>query len=76
MISDNFTYISKRPGEPDKSHANILKAKKILNWRPKVSFEKGIKELLDNINFWKDAPLWNKKKIEKATKVWFQYLRK
>ena len=76
MISDNFTYISKRPGEPDRSHANILKAKKILNWRPRISFKKGVKELLDNINFWKNAPLWDKEKIEKATKVWFQYLRK
>jgi UDP-glucose 4-epimerase len=76
MISDNFAYILKRPGEPDKSHANILKAKKLLHWSPRVSFENGVKELLTNINFWKDAPLWNKKKIEKATKVWFQYLRK
>ena len=29
---------------------------------------------MDNISYWKNAPLWNKKKIEKATKQWFRYL--
>ena len=50
MISNNFTYISKRQGEAYKSQANILKAKKILNWKPKISLKAGIIELLKNIN--------------------------
>ena len=74
MISNQFTYVPKRPGEPDKSHANINKAKKILNWKPKVTFEEGVKELLKNISFWKDAPLWDKKSITIATKKWFEHL--
>jgi UDP-glucose 4-epimerase len=37
-------------------------------------FEDGINEMLNNISDWKDAPLWNKKKIFKATKLWFKYL--
>ena len=53
IISNNFVYISKRQGEPHKSHANILKAKKILNWKPKVSLKAGILELLNNINLYK-----------------------
>tara|TARA_B100001250_G_C19795124_1_gene788359 strand:- start:1144 stop:2130 length:987 start_codon:yes stop_codon:yes gene_type:complete len=74
MISNKFTFVPKRPGEPDKSHANINKAKKILNWRPKITFENGVKELLKNIHFWKHAPLWDKKSITKATKKWFDQL--
>tara|TARA_Y100000816_G_C26100500_1_gene583091 strand:- start:284 stop:1270 length:987 start_codon:yes stop_codon:yes gene_type:complete len=74
MISNKYTFVPKRPGEPDKSHANINKAKKILDWSPKVTFENGVKELLKNIHFWKNAPLWDKKSITKATKKWFEQL--
>ena len=49
--------------------------KKLLKWSPKIKFEDGVKELLENIHYWKDAPLWDKKKIEKATKVWFDNLK-
>lgn len=75
LMSNKFSYVPKRPGEPDKSHANINLAKKILNWVPKVKFEEGVKELIKNINYWKDAPLWDKNKIKKATKIWFDNLK-
>ena len=64
----------KRPGEPFYSSANNKKIKEYLKWQPKVTFEKGIKELLKNINYWKVAPLWDKKSISKATKTWFKNL--
>ena len=67
--------IPKRPGEPRKTHANISKIKKDLNWKPKVSFEDGVSKILDNIDYWKNAPLWNKNKIKKTTKLWFKYLK-
>ena len=67
--------IPNRPGEPYKTHANIDKIKKILNWQPKITFNDGLNNLLLNINEWKSAPLWDKKKISKATKNWFKYLR-
>ena len=41
--------------------ADISKARRILNWRPKISIEEGISELIKNISYWKNAPLWNKK---------------
>ena len=66
--------IPKRPGEPNKTWANINKAKKILKWKPTITIEKGVEELLQNINYWKKAPIWNKKKIKIATKYWFKYL--
>ena len=67
--------VPKRPGEPNITHANINKIKKKLNWMPKISFEEGIKEVLENKYYWSKAPLWTKKKIQKATKNWFKYLR-
>ena len=66
--------LPKRPGEPDITWSNIKKAKKILNWSPTISIEDGVNELIDNINYWKKAPIWNKKNIQKATKDWFKYL--
>ncbi len=41
-------FISIRPGEPKDSLANISKLKKDINWKPKISIEKGIKNLLRN----------------------------
>ena len=68
-------FIPKRPGEPDKTFANIEKIKKYLKWKPKVNIDQGIKLLLKNIDDWKEAPVWTKKKIHIATKSWFMYLK-
>jgi len=32
--------------------------------------------MLDNIEYWRDAPLWEPKSIEVATQDWFKYLSK
>ena len=72
---DKKVYIPKRPGEPDRSKADIKKAKKLLKWKPKISVKDGVRELISNIDKWKNAPVWNKKSISKATKVWFKYLK-
>ena len=76
LIGGKKINIPKRPGEPDRSLANISKIKKDLKWRPKISIEVGVKRLLVNIKYWSDAPVWTPKKIEKATKVWFKLLTK
>jgi len=75
LLKSKITYMPKRPGEPFKTFANIIKVKKELNWKPRISFVDGIQELLKNINYWKNAPLWNKSKIVNATKEWFKYLK-
>ncbi len=67
--------IPKRPGEPSITHANISKITKDLKWKPKVSFEDGVSKILNNIEYWKNAPLWNKNNIKKTTKLWFKYLK-
>ena len=74
--AEKITYIPKRPGEPDKSLAGINKIKQELNWEPKIKIEEGIKQLLKNIDYWKNAPVWNPESISKATKDWFKYLKK
>tara|TARA_X000000950_G_scaffold283317_1_gene383883 strand:- start:250 stop:1230 length:981 start_codon:yes stop_codon:yes gene_type:complete len=67
-------HIPKRPGEPDRSQANIKKIKKILKWKPLISIDKGIYIMLKNINDWKKAPVWTPQAIKTKTKVWFDFL--
>ena len=74
LINHKFVYIPKRPGEPDKTWADIRKAKKYLKWQPKIRLDQGIKIILQNINLWKDAPIWTTTKIKNSTKNWFKYL--
>ena len=62
-------------GEPNITHADIKKAKKILKWRPKISLKEGVNKVVENIDYWKNAPLWTPKNISIATKNWFKYLK-
>ena len=74
LLDGDMVNIPKRPGEPDCTWADISKARKLLNWKPKVSLEEGVGIVLDNIDFWREAPLWTPKTIADATKNWFKYL--
>lgn len=76
LLQGPVTYIPKRPGEPDCTHADISKIEKILGWKSKISFEEGVSIILKHIEDWREAPVWTKKSIEEATKEWFQYLSK
>ena len=68
--------IPKRPGEPDVTYADISKIKRMLGWKPQVSFETGVGEILKHIDYWRKAPVWTPDSIEKATRDWFRYLGK
>ena len=76
LLSDKYEFIPKRPGEPDCTFADISKIKKDLKWCPKISLEEGVNIILENIEYWKDAPLWDSQSIAKETKDWFKYLGK
>jgi UDP-glucose 4-epimerase len=76
ILGGSYVKIPKRPGEPNYTWANINRIKRDLNWRPKIDFRKGVNEMLQDINHWKNAPLWNVKKIKVATKDWFKYMSK
>ncbi len=75
LIGGQKVYIPKRPGEPDRSLADIRKIKKDLRWKPTIQIEVGVKELLANIKFYKNAPVWTPKKIERITLNWFKLLK-
>ncbi len=75
LLKGKKVKIPKRPGEPEITFANINKIKNKLKWKPKIKIEKGIKLLLENLNYWKSAPVWTPKKIAIATKDWFKYLK-
>ena len=74
LLGGEKKYIPKRPGEPDCTYADISKIKNMLGWIPKVSFEDGVKIMLENIEQWRDAPVWDETSIEEATKDWFECL--
>ena len=75
IIGGKKIFIPKRPGEPQRSIANIKKIKNHLKWKPKISIKYGISMLMKNLDDWTNAPLWTPKKIKKATKLWFKYLK-
>ena len=66
--------IPKRPGEPDCTWADISKIRRELGWEPKVGFTDGVRVMLQNIEYWRDAPVWTKSQIAEATSDWFRYL--
>ena len=74
LIGGAIIYIPKRPGEPDCTWANIAKISKDTDWKPLINFEKGVHLMMEELDKWKNAPLWTPKKIEKATKNWFKFM--
>ncbi len=74
LLGGDVIPIPKRPGEPDCTWADIGKIQAELGWRPMVSFEEGVGRVLANIEYWRDAPLWDVASIEKATETWFAFL--
>jgi len=74
LLKGDVLHVPKRPGEPDRTHADIGKIQRHLGWRPKVSIEEGVGILLDNIEYWRQAPVWTPDSIEVATRDWFRYL--
>ena len=76
LIGGDVTYIPERPGEPVCTWANIEKISRHLNWKPLITFEHGVSKMIDYIDDWQDAPLWNPSSIEEATRNWFKFLAK
>jgi UDP-glucose 4-epimerase len=74
LLGGEKIHIPKRPGEPDCTWADIAKITAELNWKSKVSFEEGVAKIVADIDYWKNAPLWDPESIARATKTWFEYL--
>lgn len=76
LLGGPVVHIPKRPGEPDCTFANIEKIQRLLGWKPEVTFGVGVKRMLDSIQNWEDAPVWDANSIGQATSAWFRYLGK
>lgn len=74
LLEGDVIYIPKRPGEPDCTYADTTKIRELLGWQPSVSLEEGVGILLDNIEYWREAPVWTPDTIAEATRDWFAYL--
>lgn len=73
---ENIVYIPKRPGEPDCTWADTTRINTLLGWHPKVTLEEGVGHILENIDYWREAPVWTPETIKEATADWFKYLGK
>jgi UDP-glucose 4-epimerase len=66
--------LPKRPGEPDCTFADIGAIRRDLGWTPKVSFEEGVAKVVAEIDYWREAPLWDAQSIRDATRTWFEHM--
>ena len=74
LIGGPVVHIPRRPGEPDCTWADIAKITRDLGWRPRVPFEQGVRRMLEDIELWRNAPLWDPQSIAAATTTWFRFL--
>jgi UDP-glucose 4-epimerase len=74
LLGGPVEHLPKRPGEPDCTLADITKIRSALGWEPKVSFEEGVRNMLDHIEHWRSAPVWTPDAIAEATRDWFNFL--
>lgn len=75
LLGGPVVHIPKRPGEPDCTYADTSRIQDRLGWRPGVSFDEGVGVMLEHIEDWREAPVWDQASIADATRAWFQYLK-
>ncbi len=76
LLGGDKTHIPKRPGEPDCTFADVRKIERLLGWQAKVPLEAGVHRMLERLDDWRDAPVWNAATIAQATESWFRHLGK
>ena len=74
LLGGDVVHIPKRPGEPDVTFADVAKIARLLNWRAATSLEDGVARMLERIDDWRDAPVWEPASIAQATSSWFAHL--
>jgi UDP-glucose 4-epimerase len=74
LLGGDVVRIPKRPGEPDCTFADVSKIERLLHWSAKTSLEDGVARMLERIDDWRDAPVWEPASIAQATSSWFAHL--
>jgi len=72
--TDRIEHLPKRPGEPDCTFADISRISGDLGWHPRVPIEDGVARMMQDLSYWRDAPIWTPDTIAEATKDWFRFL--
>ena len=75
LLGGDVVHIPRRPGEPDCTFADVSQIRRLLGWQAQVPLEAGVQTLLDNIDAWREAPVWNQASIDHATATWFRHLK-
>lgn len=75
LLEGDVVHLPKRPGEPDCTWADTSKIQRELGWAPQVRFEEGVRIMLEHIEHWRQAPVWDEASIADATKTWFACLK-
>jgi UDP-glucose 4-epimerase len=76
LLGGEVVHVPKRPGEPDCTFADTRKIREALGWKPTVPFPDGVGRMLEHIDLWRSAPVWDAASVEEATRDWFKYLGK
>ena len=74
LVGGPTVHIPKRPGEPDRTFANICKIQRALGWQPRVAFADGVRSMLEHLDDWRQAPVWTPATIAESTASWHHYL--
>ena len=75
LLGGDVVHIPRRPGEPDCTFADVSQIQRLLGWQAQVPLERGVQTLLDNIEAWREAPVWDQASIDRATATWFHHLK-
>ena len=75
LLGGDVVHIPRRPGEPDCTFADVSQIRRLLGWQAQVSLERGVQTLLNNIDAWREAPVWDQASIDRATATWFHHLK-
>lgn len=74
LLGGDVVHVPKRPGEPDCTFADTRKIETTLGWKAQVAFPEGVARMLEHIELWRNAPVWDSASVEEATRDWFKYL--
>ena len=75
LLGGDVVHVAERPGEPRCTFADTTRMRELLGWEAKVMFEEGVAAVLEEIDYWRRAPVWTPETIDRATKGWFRHLR-